>query len=173
MPVTLTNLRYIPGTNQFSARFNLVGQARPVDISGRLDFSILTPHMVRALPAGSILQPGDIEMRQLPLQFANTTGATSLDQFIGRQLLRNQLDGSALRLADVAEPILITRNQIVTLFLKSGAMTLTVKGQALADAAKGQTVSVLNLMSNTVVQGVASDAGTVEISATSTRIASL
>lgn len=172
-PVTLTNLRFIPANNQFSARFQLQGQRRPIDIAGRLDFSILTPHLVRALPVDSILSLDDIEMRAVPLQFATSGGVPMLEQLVGRQLLRNQLGGTALRLADIVEPTLITRNQIVTLFLKAGAMTLTVKGQALNDAAAGQTVSVLNLLSNTVVQGIANSAGTVEISATSTRVAAL
>ncbi len=172
-PVTMTNLRFIPANNQFSARFQLEGQRRPVDIAGRLDFSILTPHLVRALPVDSILSLNDIEMRAVPLQFATSAGVPMLEQLVGRQLLRNQLGGTALRLADVVEPTLITRNQIVTIFLKSGAMTLTVKGRALNDAAAGQTVSVLNLLSNTVVQGIANSAGTVEISATSTRVAAL
>ena len=172
-PVTLTNLRFIPANNQFSARFQLQGQNRPVDIAGRLDFSIMTPHLVRALPVDSILSPEDIEMRSVPLQYANSAGVPMLEQLVGRQLQRNQLGGTALKLSDVVEPTLISRNQIVTLFLKSGAMTLTVKGQALNDASVGQSVSVLNLLSNTVVQGIAKSPGTVEISATSSRVAAL
>ncbi len=171
--ITLQNLRYIPSGSSFTARFILAGQPRPVDISGRLDFTIQAPHLVGSLPAGRILGPDDIEMRPLPLQFASTAGVPRLDQLIGKQLQRNMLDGAALRLQDVAEPVLIARNQIVTLYLKNGPLTLTVRGQALADAARGETVSVLNLLSNTVVQGIAANPGTVEVRATSERVASL
>ncbi len=172
-PVTLQNLRYAPGSNRFSARFALAGQPNPVDISGRLDFSVLAPHLVRALPAGAILKADDIEMRNLPLQFASSAGVPMLDQLIGRQLQRNQLEGAALRLNDISETVLIARNEIVTVFLKAGAMTLTVKGQALEDASQGQPISILNLMSNKVVRGIAAGPGTVQISTTSTSVASL
>ena len=172
-PVSLTNLRYIPNTGRFSARFSLAGLSTPVDISGRLDFSVLTPHLVRALPSGSIIQPADLEMRNLPLQFANNIGVPTLDQLVGRQLRRNQLGGARLRQDDVIDPILIARNQIVTIFLKAGPMTLTVKGQALEDASSGKPISVLNLMSNTVVRGIATGPNSVEIQSTSTSVASL
>ncbi len=172
-PATLNSLRYVPGSNRFSARFKLAGLDRMIDVSGRLDFTIQAPHLVRSLPAGSILGATDMEMRPVPMQFANGTGIPMMEQLLGKQLQRNLLGGAALRLSDVVEPNLISRNEIVTLFLKSGPMTLTVKGRALDDAARGQTVSVLNLLSNTVVQGTAIKAGTVEISTNSKLVASL
>ena len=172
-PLTLASLRFVPASNQFSARFELAGQRRPIDISGQLNFSIQTPHLIRALPVGTVLSADDIEMRPQPLEFAENAGVPMLEQLIGRQLVRNQLAGATLRLADVEDPTLIARNQIVTIYLKSGAMTLTVKGQALNDAAQGEPVSVLNLLSNKIVQGTADSAGTVRISSNSTRVAAL
>lgn len=172
-PVLLTNLRYVRGDNRFSARFELAGQSRMIDIAGRLDFSISTPHLIRTMPAGTILKDSDIDLREVPIQLANGAGLPMLEQLIGKQLQRNLLGGATLRLNDVMEPNLIARNQVVTLFLKSGAMTLTVKGRALADAAQGEPVSVLNMVSNTVVQGIAISEGTVQISTNSTLVASL
>ncbi len=172
-PVILDNLRYVPGNNRFSARFRLAGQTRSIDIAGRLDFTIQAPHLVRSMALGSVLAKSDIEMRSVPIQLANGAGIPMIEQLVGKQLQRNLLGGAALRIADVVEPTLISRNQIVTLFLKSGAMTLTVKGRALADASKGETVSVLNLLSNSVIQGIAISPGTVEISTNSTLVASL
>ena len=172
-PAVLSNFRYIAGDNRFSARFTLAGQNRSVDVSGRLDFTVLAPHLSRSMPLGSILKPKDIEMRAVPMQLSNGAGIPMPEQIIGKQLQRNMLGGAMIRNSDVAEPSLISRNEIVTLFLKSGPMTLTVKGRALDDAAKGETVSVLNLLSNTVVQGVALSPGTVEISTNSTLVASL
>lgn len=172
-PVSLINLRYAPNSGRFSARFSLAGTAQPLNISGRLDFSILAPHLVRALPNGTILTINDIELRKTSLQFARNVGVPTLDQLVGLQLRRNQLEGASLRLNDVIAPVLIARNDIVTLYLKAGAMTLTVKGQALENAAQGANISVLNLMSNTVVHGIAAGPNSVQISAISSNAASL
>lgn len=162
-PVTLTSLQYQPVNHRFTARFNVAGQPRPLDISGRLEFSILAPHLTRNLSAGTILKPQDIEMREIPARFAAANGVPTLDQLVGQQLVRNQLYGAVLSLRDVARPTLISRNQVITLFYRAGPMTLTVKGQALADAAQGESISVLNLMSNTVIQGIAEGPGTVRV----------
>ncbi len=172
-PITLQSLRYIPGSNRFTARFKIAGQSRYADYSGRLDFSVSTPHLTRSLPAGTILQSSDFIMRDVALQSAQAQNAPDLDQLVGRQLLRQLREGTPVRFNDVADPILISRNDIVTLYLKTGALTLTVKGQALADASQGQVVSVLNLLSNRVVQGIAINPGTVEIQSNSNRVASL
>ncbi len=172
-PVTLQSLRYVPGSNRFTARFEIAGQNRYTDYSGRLDFSVSAPHLTRSLSAGTILQASDIVMRDIALQSAQAQGAPELDQLVGSQLLRQLREGTPVRFNDVTDPILITRNDIVTLYLKTGALTLTVKGQALADASRGQVVSVLNLLSNRVVQGIAINPGTVEIQSNSNRVASL
>jgi len=172
-PVTLNNLRYIEGSNRFSARISLAGRNRMIDIAGRLDFTIEAPHLVRSLPVDTILKASDIEMRSIAIQFANGAGIPMLEQLLGKQLQRNILGGAPVRLNDVVEPNLISRNEIVTLFLKSGPMTLTVKGRALADAARGESVSVLNMLSNSVVVGTALSAGTVQINTNSNLVASL
>ncbi|HHG90595.1 MAG TPA: flagellar basal body P-ring formation protein FlgA, partial [Devosia sp.] len=130
-------------------------------------------HLTRTLPAGAILQNSDLVMREVSLQSAQGRSAPELQQLVGSQLLRQLREGTPVRFNDVADPVLIARNDIVTLYLKSGALTLTVKGQALADASRGEVVSVLNLLSNRVVQGIAINPGTVEMQSSSNRLASL
>jgi len=172
-PVKLAELNYTPGNTGFSASFMLAGRARALNVSGRLNFLVQAPHLTRTLPAGSILKPSDVEMRAVTLQFANSAQLPVLNQVIGFQLRRQMRQGVAIRLNDVATPILISRNDLVTIYLKNGALTLTVKGQALTDASRGQQVSVLNLLSKTVIQGIAVNPGTVEIRPAANRVAAL
>ncbi len=172
-PVKLENLIYTPSNNGFSARFLLAGSNRPFNISGRLGILVQAPHLTRTLAKGSILKPSDVEMRPVSLQFANNAQLPMLDQVVGQQLRRQMRQGVIIRLNDVATPTLISRNDMVTIYLKSGPMTLTVKGKAMADASRGQAVSVLNLLSNTIIQGIAVNPGAVEIRPASTRVAAL
>ncbi len=172
-PLKLEELVYTPGNTGFSARFILAGREQPFEVSGSLSFFVQTPHLTRTLPAGAVLGPADVEMRAVTLQFANNAQLPMLNQVIGQQLRRQMRQGVAVRLNDVAPPTLISRNEIVTIYLKSGALTLTVKGQALANASRGQSVSVLNLLSKTIIQGIAVNPGTVEIRSASNRVAAL
>src|SRR5690606_8437194 len=125
------------------------------ELGGRLEMLVEVPHLAANLPSGAIIAPGDIEMRLVPAAFADSGAVTAAEQVVGKQLRRPARAGLMLRPSDVAEPLLVSRNDTVTLYFRQGPMTLTVKGQALADAAEGQTVSVLNLMSSRIVSGTA------------------
>ena len=77
-----------------------------------------------------------------------------------------------LKPSDVADPTVVTRNALVTVMLKVGAMTLTVKGQALSTASAGEPVDVLNPLTKKILHGIARADGAVEIP-TATTVAAL
>jgi flagella basal body P-ring formation protein FlgA len=162
-PLELVNLQYGTNDNQFKAFFNVAGATAPLTLSGRLNLFVQMPHLVSSQAAGEVIEASDVEMRDVQLRFAQASGMPELDQVIGKQLIRPARGGMMLRPSDLTEPQLIARNDAVTIFLRKGPLTLTVKGQALNDASYGQTVSVLNSLSNKVINGYAIEAGTVLI----------
>lgn len=165
-PARLLGLRYIPGSGGFSARFAIAGQDLPVDLAGRIELLIEVPHLAAGRPAGAILTPTDIEMKFVPLKFAESAGITGVDQLVGKQLQRQSRSGLMLKASDVADPQVVQRNSTVTVYLRSGPMTLTVKGQALNNASVGQPVQVLNPASRKILHGVAMANGSVGITST-------
>lgn len=165
-PVRLINVRYMPGSSSFEARFEIAGTDLPVDVAGRIDLMVEAPHLVAPRPAGTILTPGDIEMKMVPLKYAETTGIVGLDQLVGKQLDRPARGGLMLRAGDVSEPLVVQRNQMVTVYLRSELMTLSVKGQALNSASIGQPVQVLNTVSKKILNGTALPNGGVEMTST-------
>jgi len=171
-PVTLADLRYMPQGGGFSARFTVAG-ADPIDVSGRVEILIEAPHLAATLPAGTVLSPNDIEMRAIPLNQAEASGLLTPEQVVGKALQRQSRGGVLLRPTDIADPQVISRNELVTLYLQKGPLTLTAKGQALNAAAMGATVSVLNLASKKIIHGVAAGAGAVKVSLAPTQIAGL
>jgi flagella basal body P-ring formation protein FlgA len=163
VPVKLVTLRYTPANGAFTARFMIAGTDEPVDVTGRVEFMVEAPHLVSTKAAGSVLSSDDVEMRLIPLRQAEGSGAASLDQLIGKQLTRQSRGGMLLRASDVTERRVIDRNAVVTVILNQGAMTLTVKGQALNGAAEGQPVQVLNSVSRKILFGTAMPNGTVVV----------
>jgi flagella basal body P-ring formation protein FlgA len=166
VPAQLVSLRYTPGNGGFAARFVIAGRDLPIDLTGRIDLMVEAPHLAASLPAGSILRPADIEMKLVPLKLAESTGVAEFDQIVGKQLQRQSRSGMMLRPSDVAEPEVVQRNSLVTVYLHSGPMTLTVKGQALNNASVGQPVQVLNPVSKKILHGVAMANGSVGIAST-------
>ena len=162
-PATLTILRYMPGSSTFSARFSVAGVSNPLDVSGQIQLLIAAPHLARTLPEGTILGHGDVEMRMIPLAYAESTGLVSLDELVGKQLQRQTRAGVVLRPSDIAAPEIIGRNETVTVIYRQGSLTLTTTGKALNSASLSGPVTVLNTMTNRVLQGIATQNGTVTV----------
>jgi flagella basal body P-ring formation protein FlgA len=171
-PARLVNLRYMPGNGTFAARFLIAGYDTPIDLTGHIELMVEAPHLVGTLRAGTVLQASDIEMKPVPLRYAESAGYAEEQDVIGKALVRQTRGGTALRAVDVTEPEMITRNQPVTIYFRDGPMTLSVKGQSLGGAAEGEPVQVLNLMSKKVLSAVAVGPGAVEI-ANTTAVAGL
>jgi len=171
-PATLSDLRYTQQTGVFTARFMIAGIDRPIDLSGTIQLMTQAPRLVATRGPGSILAASDFELTPVPVTTANAGGYADLDQLVGKQLIRQSREGMMLRPSDVADPTVVTRNAVVTVLLKTGPMTLTVRGQALGTASAGQPIDVLNTLTKKVLHGVARADGSVEI-LTATAVASL
>ena len=163
VPVTLTSMRWQPGSRAFAARFTIAGIDLPVDVSGSIDLVVEVPHLATTVKAGSVLMPGDIEMKKVPFDYADQSGVGTAEDLIGKELKRNGRAGLMLKAADVMERLTVRRNTQVTVLLKTGPMTLTVVGQSLADASAGQPVQVMNSVTKKILNGVAMADGTVVI----------
>lgn len=66
--------------------------------------------------------------------------------------------------ASVTKPKLVRRGQAVTLAVRSGTLTITAQGRALADGREGDAVRVVTPSSRTV-EGVVEAGGTVRLAA--------
>jgi flagella basal body P-ring formation protein FlgA len=128
------------------------------------------PHLAASLKAGEVLSSADIEMKRVPLDFADQTGVEAIEDLVGKQLRRNARAGMMLTLADVTEPLAVKRNTQVTVLLHSGPMTLTVIGQSLTDAVAGETVQVMNTVTRKIHNGVATANGAVEITTAASQL---
>lgn len=170
VPAILATLQYQPGAAGFTARFNIAGLDLPVDVRGRLDLMVEAPHLATSLKAGDIITPADIEMKRVPLDFADRSGIHSLDQLVGKQLRRTSRAGVMLKVGDITEPLAVHRNSQVSVLLRNGPMTLTVIGQSLGDAVAGQPVQVMNTVTRKILNGVASANGSVEITTASSQL---
>ncbi|MEO6012932.1 MAG: flagellar basal body P-ring formation chaperone FlgA [Devosia sp.] len=162
-PAGLVNLRYTPGNGSFTARFTIAGIDQPVDLSGSIQLMTTAPRLKAMLPAGTVLTDADFEMAPVTLETADAGGYADLGQLVGKQLVRQARGGLMLKATDVADRTVVTRNSLVTVILKAGAMTLTVRGTALGTVAAGAPVDVLNAATKKILHGVARSDGAVEI----------
>lgn len=162
-PARLVSLRYMPGNGAFAARVAIAGFAQPIDLTGHIQLTVEAPRLIATKAAGTILTEDDFEMAPVPLATADAGGYAELSQLVGKQLVRQSRAGIMLKPTDVDEPTVVSRNALITAYVKAGPMTLTVKGTALGNAAAGEPIDVLNLVTRKVLHGIARPDGSVEI----------
>ena len=171
--VRLESLRYTAGAREFSARFLLADNSRTLDVSGTIDLTVEMPHLAANLPAGTVLMPENLVMRPVAAGQATAFGYVPMEQLVGMALNRQSREGMLIRASDVSPPLVVSKNELVTIIYRRGPMTLTVKGQAVTSASRGSSLQVLNLMSKRVISATAIAPGTVEVTGAPLSLAGL
>jgi flagellar basal body P-ring formation protein FlgA len=99
------------------------------------------------IPAGDGVTVANAELR-------DGDGPEVYDLYAGREVRRTVYAGQPITLENTRSARLVTRNQVVTIRYISGPLEISTSGRAMGDAALNETVSVLNLQSRQMVQGV-------------------
>ncbi len=106
-----------------------------------------------SLVAAEVIRAGDgVTVANAELQDGD--GPEVYDLFAGREVRRTVYAGQAITLDNTQPARLVTRNQVVTIKYIRGPLEISTSGRAMGDAALSETVSVLNLQSRQMVQGV-------------------
>jgi flagella basal body P-ring formation protein FlgA len=113
----------------------------------------------RPIRARSVIGPDDV---------TTVAGATpgaldAPDLAVGMEARTMLGQGRPIAAADLAPPAFVDRNQIVTMVFRRGGLSITAEGRAMARAAEGEAVKVMNLDSRATVTGVAVAPGTVAV----------
>ena len=99
------------------------------------------------IPAGNGVTVANAELR-------DGDGPELYDLYAGREVRRTVYAGQPITFENTRSARLVTRNQVVMIKFISGPLEISTSGRAMGDAALNETVSVLNLQSRQMVQGV-------------------
>ena len=119
------------------------------------------------MSSATILKSSDVVVRAPPKAEVGSTPPTATA--VGMQARRQLRAGQALRVADLARPDLVQRDQNVTLIYESPGLYLTVRGKALEGGTEGDVVNVMNLQSKRTVSGTVTGRGQVSITVATPR----
>ena len=106
------------------------------------------------LSAGQIVQPTDLVWAKAAA--APADAPASVDTVVGLAARRPLREGDPVLARDVTAPIVIKAGDTVTVTYADQGVTLTLQAKAMAPAAVGETVNVLNTASKKLIEAVAS-----------------
>jgi flagellar basal body P-ring formation protein FlgA len=125
--------------------------------------------LARGVERNEVLKSSDVVIERRPKAEVGNDVA-GRDGAVGMQARRQLRAGQALRVADLAKPDLVTRDQNVTLIYESSGLYLTIRGKALEGGSEGDVVNVLNLQSKRTVSGIVVGRGQVSVAITAPRL---
>jgi flagella basal body P-ring formation protein FlgA len=149
-------------TGQFVA--DVVRETAAVErISGLALATVPVPVPARRLMPDEIIGATDLVTISLPMGRLNDFSVINPEDLVGQQVRRMLPEGRPVMVQSVMAPLVIDRGERVRIRFDDGAIVLTAPGRALNDAASGDTVRVVNLVSNLSLVGIAQADGTVEV----------
>jgi flagellar basal body P-ring formation protein FlgA len=165
--------RFDPRGGRFDVSFEIGNDASTAPVKLRFTGTVVetveTAVLTRAVERNDVLKASDVVTERRPKAEVGSDAATR-DRAVGMQMRKQLRAGQALRIADLAKPDLVQRDQTVTLIYESSGLYLTIRGKALDNGTEGDVVSVINLQSKRTVSGVVIGRGQVSISVATPRL---
>ena len=169
--IAFENVSLDPLTHNFTATaiVSHPGQAETrTAISGLATHMVDVPVLNTPIERGARIGSGDITTLRLPEHDLRASYATHAEELIG-MVTRRSLDANKpLAKNDLTPPVLVHRNEIVTVIYKNGLMALTTKARALANAGKGDTIQLENPSSKKIIEATVTGPQQTTITADST-----
>lgn len=106
-----------------------------------------------SLATGDIVGPGDLAWTRVAA--APADAPRDAEALIGMAAKRPLRAGSAAAQRDVASPLLVKKDDIVTVSYDAGGVSLSLQAKALDSASAGDTFNALNPASKKIIQAVA------------------
>jgi len=147
-------------TIQFSVNHE---KDRSLRVSGKVDVFqdvVVTAH---PLKRNDVVSDKDVELQKMNISESPDRFATKIDQVVGKRVLRDVGLRQAVPLADLDNPPALKRGAAVTMLYDLPGLRLTAKGQVREDAGVGDTVRVVNVMTNRTVHCRVLDPTTVRV----------
>jgi len=161
-----TATRYDARSGRFDIAFEIYNDSNPTPtklrFSGTAIETVEVAVLTRDIDRVELLKSSDIVLERRPK--AEVTGEpASRDRAIGMQLRRPMRSGTPIRVADIAKPEFVQRDQNVTVIYQVPGLYLTTRGKALESGTDGDTINVLNLQTKRTLTGTVTGRGQVTI----------
>ena len=165
--------RFDSRNNRFDVTFEISNEnvAAPTRLrfTGTAVETVEAAVLARGVERNEVIKSSDVVVERRPKAEVGNDVAPR-DRAVGMQARKQLRAGQALKVADLAKPDLVQRDQAVTLIYQSSGLYLTIRGKALEGGTEGDVVNVLNLQSKRTVSGVVTGRGQVSISVATPRL---
>ena len=164
--LAVEGLTFDPVGGRFSGTLIAPASGTPLvrlGVAGRATRILEVPVLLGRMRSGDVISEADIGYVEMPAHRVTADAALHAADMVGLSPRRSLAANTPIRLADLRPPIVVRRGEAVTMLLTSGALTITARGRALEDGARGRLVRIVNIDSNRTVEAEIVGPGTVMV----------
>ena len=164
--VVVTDLSLDPRSNRLTAIIAVPSdgpQPRRVNITGRVYPVLEVPVPARTLRPGQVIGDNDVEWVAIRSTELRANFITDAGNLVGQEPRRTLRAGVPVRNVDVQRPVAVAKNGAVTIVYQTPAVTLTATGRALQQGSEGDSVRVMNIQTQAVLDAVVTGTNRVEV----------
>lgn len=165
LPPCATSPTLNPGEKslrQFSYRVECPGDA-PWQINATVKPDLYVPVLMpaRELKRGEVIEADDLILKKFNVSNQRGDLLFSADEVVGLSARRTLVAYKPLMKSQLQQPLLVKRDEAVTIVSQSGEISATTAGVALKNGHKGEVIKVQNANSERVISAAVTDSGVV------------
>ena len=134
---------------------------RSIRVAGKVQLHREVVVAARPLSRHDILTDFDVQIQRIPVGENSERLALSVEQVVGRRLLRDVVLNQPLMLTDLDSPLILRKGAPVTILYEQPGLRISARGQAREDGGTGKPIRVLNTQTNRTVVSEILDGSTV------------
>ncbi len=165
---TIEEVEYDTASGRFTATLAVIAADMPMQrmrLAGQFQAMVELPVLTHRLPAGSVLQPRDLQIVRLRAGVMREETVRQSADAVGQALKRPALAGQPLSASDLIRPALVEKGAQVLMELYAPGLSLTAQGVAQESGGPGDRIRVLNAGSRAVLEAEVIEAGRVRVAA--------
>ncbi len=174
-PVRIDRVDWSQSTGLFTVVARVAAEfgTDTVTISGNAQEMIDVVALAQPVRRGDVLREDDLTLVRLPRTKVPAGAVFDVAEIAGLQAKTGVRANMPLTRQNFQHPILVNRNDKVTVTFEMPGMKLTSRAQALDDGAKGDVIDVMNLQSRRIVPAIIVSRGQVRAQIANPVVASL
>jgi flagella basal body P-ring formation protein FlgA len=175
-PLRVVRMDASPAARRFSATITVEGSQlvrSGISVSGFAEELIEVPTLARPVNRGEMISPSDVLMKPMPLSQIGQSTIMRIEQVAGMAARRALRADRPVAGSDIMRPLLVRKDDMVSIVYRQIGLTLTVRGRAISQGAEGDMVTVLNLQSNRMLRGTVGADGSIIVLPATGKLATL
>lgn len=148
--LAVTHGRFDAASEEFSATLQVKRDdevVKEVALQGVATPMVSVPALRYPMMSGNVVRSSDVTEVSVPKKQLRADTIMFQTELVGMTLRRSTQASQSLTQADVVPPVMVKRNELVTITYRNGAIQLSTKARALAAGTRGDTVTFINLTS--------------------------